>query len=380
MFFHLYRYRAMSLLRTKMIIFWSFIFPIILGTLFYFAFGSSIGKTSSFETIKVAVVKDDPSPLYADITDVMKDTEFDSGDPMFAVNECEEASAQELLEKGEVTGILYVSDSLRIDVKSSAIYENILKQFADTYTRIIAVYGDAAQINPAMMAELPAILESGSALTKSVSLGGEKVDGEAQYFYALIAMACMYGSFIGVTIGGDIQANDSPLGARKAVSSVNRLTLVVADMLAAVSISFVEIMIVYFYLNVILGIPFGSKPLLVALTCLLGAMIGITIGQCISCVAKGKDGLKIALSLSFSMFSCFLSGLMFADMKNIIEQNIPILNKINPGALISDALYSITIYSDYKRYTVNIIILAAEAFVLTLTSFLAVRRTKHASI
>ena len=40
------------------------------------------------------------------------------------------------------------------------------------------------------------LLSSGS-LVKEVSLGGRTIDGNVQFFYALIAMACLYRPFTG---------------------------------------------------------------------------------------------------------------------------------------------------------------------------------------
>ena len=40
-------------------------------------------------------------------------------------------------------------------------------------------------------------LLSADSLVKEVSLGGRTIDGNVQFFYALIAMACLYGCFIG---------------------------------------------------------------------------------------------------------------------------------------------------------------------------------------
>ena len=40
-------------------------------------------------------------------------------------------------------------------------------------------------------------LLSSDSLVREVSLGGRTIDGNVQFFYALIAMACLYGCFIG---------------------------------------------------------------------------------------------------------------------------------------------------------------------------------------
>ena len=54
--FHLVKYSIIWKVKNFNIFFWPFIFPIILGTLFYIAFGNV--KEADFETIPTAVVEE----------------------------------------------------------------------------------------------------------------------------------------------------------------------------------------------------------------------------------------------------------------------------------------------------------------------------------
>ena len=54
--FHLVKYSIIWKVKNFNIFFWPFIFPIILGTLFYIAFGNV--KEADFETIPAAVVEE----------------------------------------------------------------------------------------------------------------------------------------------------------------------------------------------------------------------------------------------------------------------------------------------------------------------------------
>ena len=56
MFFHIYRYRLKALFHQKEEFFWNLIFPLILGTCFFAAFGKITERTEGFSTIPVAVV------------------------------------------------------------------------------------------------------------------------------------------------------------------------------------------------------------------------------------------------------------------------------------------------------------------------------------
>ena len=58
MLIHNFKYALKTLLKNKMLIFWTFAFPIILGTFFQMAF-SDIEKNEQLNTVNIAIVKDE---------------------------------------------------------------------------------------------------------------------------------------------------------------------------------------------------------------------------------------------------------------------------------------------------------------------------------
>jgi ABC-2 type transport system permease protein len=80
------------------------------------------------------------------------------------------------------------------------------------------------------------------------------------------------------------------------------------------------------------------------------------------------------------MVMSILSGLMFANLKYLIEQHAPVINRINPAALVTDSFFCLSVYDDYQRFLVNIMTLGIFAVVLTVGSFLAVWRGRYASL
>ena len=73
------------------------------------------------------------------------------------------------------------------------------------------------------------------------------------YFYALIAMSCLYGSFWGMRNTTEIQADLSALGARRSIAPTHKLKAVSSDILAALVIHFSEILITVGYIAFVLG-------------------------------------------------------------------------------------------------------------------------------
>ena len=58
MFIHNFKYALKTLLKNKMLIFWTFAFPIILGTFFNMAF-SNIESSEKLDIINIAIIKND---------------------------------------------------------------------------------------------------------------------------------------------------------------------------------------------------------------------------------------------------------------------------------------------------------------------------------
>ena len=67
-------------------------------------------------------------------------------------------------------------------------------------------------------------------------------------------------------------------------------------------------------------------------------------------------------------------------MKYVIDKNVPIINKINPAALLTDGFYSLYYYDTLNRYVMDVISLVIISLVLILLSLGSLRRQKYDSI
>ena len=62
------------------------------------------------------------------------------------------------------------------------------------------------------------------------------------------------------------------------------------------------------------------------------------------------------------------------------QKNMPVINRINPAARISDAFDCINVYDDMSRYYRNLFTLAVMSIILVTASFLLIRRESYDSI
>lgn len=380
MFFHQYKYRIKYFLKTPTILFWAFFFPLILGTLFRAAFGDAMLNLGVMDSIPVAVVIEKELPQEHALLSVLPSVTYKDETPMFQVTKTTREEADQMLREGTVNGIIVLSDTVELFVSDSELQTNILKQFLDQYSRMSKAIEDIARNNPQSLPKAISLLQSDAQNIVKVSLNGKNTNGFIQYFYSLIAMACMFGSYLGLSNSMDIQGNQKPVAARRCITPTNKLILILADSSAAVTIHFLELIVVWIYLRLVLGIPIGDQPLFFLLTVFIGSVIGIAYGQFVGSISKGHEALRFSIVTGISLVFSFLSGLMVDTIKHVIEVNVPLLNRINPASLITDAFYSLTVFSDYSRFTSDIVSLIVIAAIFILASFLILRRELYDSI
>lgn len=116
------------------------------------------------------------------------------------------------------------------------------------------------------------------------------------------------------------------------------------------------------------------------LTALVGCVVGLSLGAFVSALVKSSEGLKIGILLAITMAGCVLAGMMYQNIKYIIQKDAPIVGYLNPVNLLTDAFYCLYYYSTYSRYWLNIGLLGAFAAVFCAGTYFIIRRQKYASL
>lgn len=378
---HLFRYRFVQTIRNSSNMFWALLFPIILGTLFYLSFGSagleSTGE-SRWDKIKVTVVKDTDTSENAQAFEGFL-TQMD-GETLDIQDISTESEALSALNEETISGIFYVRDTPSLTVAKNGLNESILTSVLESYNQNAAMFREIAMTHPEKLPDALDAMNDYRNTTAEVSLGGKDLNPNVQYFFALVAYACLSGAFLGVQSSIDGQANISALGARRSITPTHKLTLILIDMAVLFIIHFFNILILCLYITHVLGISLGNDVGALLLVDFMGSMIGICLGVAIGCLARISYGMKIGVCVLFTLFPGFLAGLMFGNMKNIIELHCPIINRINPAAVLSDAFYCMGIYNDMERFTRCLVILAVMSTLLLTVAFLGIRRERYDSI
>ena len=349
MFWHNFKYSLRVMFRNKMMIFWTFAFPIILGTFFNLAF-SNIEKSEKLDIIDIAVVENDYYLRNAHIKSalsLLSDTENE--DKLFDIAYVDEDEAKTLLEKGDITGYVKFETTPQIVINSNGINETVFKTAIEEGIDIEDV--------------------------SSKNMSYTMVE-----FYTLIAMTCLYGGTIGMYAINQNLADMSKKGKRVATSPTRKRTLIFSSVLASYIVQTIGLALLFVYTIFVLKVNYGSNlPLLIVLA-LAGCLAGLSLGIAVSASIKASEDTKMGIIISLTMAGCFLSGMMGITMKYIIDSHIPLLNKINPANMITDGLYALYYYTDNTRYFFNLISILIFSSLMILLSIRSLRRKKYDSI
>ena len=372
---HLIKYNLLVKLKNFGTTFWPLVFPILLGTMFYFAFGNI--NDADFATVSVAVVRQEKADtLFLMFLDQVEN----NADQLISTKELTYDEACSQLENEQISGIYVVGETPSLTVSASGIPQSILQSVLSSYETGKTTIRTIVRTHPSgLWAGLRQMLNRQEFLTE-VSLGGRTINGNAQFFYALIAMACLYGCFIWFGSAVSLQANITALAARRCVTPTHKLKLILSEQISAFLLGYFDVIVLLLYLRYILKLDFEGQIGRMLLISFLGSLIGVSMGIFVGSLGKMKEGIKIGIILGISMVCSFLSGLMNNTMKDLVEKNAPFLNRINPAALISDAFYCINVYDDMGRYYRNLITLALMSVLLVTASFLLIRRESYDSI
>jgi len=377
MIFQLYKARLKCLFRNKEGMFWSYMFPLLLATCFFFAF-NNLWTFESFETISIAY--DNEGAVTDPLKEALAEAKMSDGTQIFSITYTGKENAGKLLEDDEIRAYIVGSSDPVLYVKQNGINETIIKSFLDSFRQIsFSVH--------AILKENPEAINQG--LMKDVMnfdnfideiKDSKKPDAVLIYFYALLAYTCIFAASWGLEEVINIQADLSNRGARVNVSPIHKMKLFLCNMLAAFTAHSGSLILLFLYMYYVIKVDFGNNLIYTLITCMVGSLTGLALGATIGIWVKKKAEVKEAILTLFVLGGGFLSGMMIADMKYIIAEKAPLLAYINPVNLVSDALYSLYYYDTYDRFGLNMLILCIITGFLGVLSYIGLRRKSYASI
>ena len=389
MFWHNFKYSLKTLLKNKMLLFWTFAFPIVLGTFFYMAF-SNIEKTETLDAFDIAIVNNNDfneNILFKEAFKSLSDKTNDNY--LFNIKYVNLDEAKKLLGEEKIVGYLYFSnDNVNVTVNSSGIDETVLRFVTNELLSKKEMINTLVEVNYAKAvsdADLNEIYKEAINIVNNSDVTLNNISNKnLSYtnieYYTLIAMSALYGAMISITVINYKLPNMNSVGKRCSISPLNKKTLLISSLLASYLVQIVGLLILFIFMLLVMHVDFGNNGLLVLLLGLVGSLTGLSLGIFIGSVIKTNENAKTGILISITMLWCFLSGMMGITMKYVIDKNVPIINKINPAALLTDGFYALYYYDTLNRYVMDVISLVIISLVLILLSLGSLRRQKYDSI
>ncbi len=381
MFKHLFVNKIKILLKNKAMLFWTLIFPFVLGTFFQLALGN-IGESFEMEVIPIAVVDNN---YYQDdkiFKEVISSLSEESENQLFETMYVTEDKAKTLLKNEEIEGyiILNENNNPKMVVKQNGLNQTIIKSVLDEYYQMSSVTNNIINYNPEVIYNgvLQSLYEANNFI---IDDSNENIDFSINYFFTLIAMTCLYGSLIGLEIIKDSEANLSKKGARMCMTPVNKFKIILAGLFAGYVIQLVALALLFLYLIFVFKVNFGNQILPTIILSIVGCLAGTSLGTFVGVSNKKSESFKIGLLISVIMACCFFSGMMGEiSIKVYFDETFPLLAQINPVNIITDGLYSLFAYNNLDIYYNCLMRISIFSLILIALSFIFIRRKKYDSI
>lgn len=389
MFIHNFKYSLKTLFKDKMLIFWTYAFPLILGSFFYLAF-SSIEDNEKLKIINIAIVENEEFKN----NEIYKSTFLELGDKnnkdrLFNIEYVSLEDAYKLLEEKDIIGYFELIDNKpNVTIVSNGINETIFKyvveeieeneKIINNITDKLITTSTLYEFNyDSLYEDVRNILNVEEVKINNIS--NSNLSYTMIEYYTLLAMTCLYGGILSMVSINKSLPNMSNKGMRVSVTPTKKSIIVLSSLLASYIVQVLGLALLFIFTIFVLKVNYGNLILVILLT-LVGCLAGLSLGTFIGCIFKSNENTKTGILIGITMIGCFFSGMMGITMKYVIDKNCHIINLVNPASMITDGLYSLYYYDTLDRYIFNIVSLLIFSIVLIIISNISLRRQRYDSI
>ena len=381
MFIRIFTYSLKNLSRKYWLVGWNFLFPLVLATAFFLGFGNLIKEDpDTFQTLEVGYVNElEESAGFDQVLEELSE-ENDEGTTVLNLHTySSKDDAIKAMNNGDIKGFYLESeDGVETIIISNGYDSTIMNEIVREYDNYTDVITQIAKDHPEKVSDAIEAITSENSFISEYNFGNE-TSQYIQYFYALLAMTSLFSSWISTAILEGMCANMSEMGKRVECAPTSKFISITAALLAGVLLQIVSNIIVVIYIQYILGINLGVPMGTMILLCTIGSALGISTGTLMGSVIRNPR-LLITVPLFFTMTCSFFSGLMWGQIKQIIQYNCPIINKINPAALLTNAMYVRSTYGATAEFKQDITIMCGMVLGCIIVASIFLRRRKYVSL
>ena len=386
MFWHNFKCAFRTMLKNRETMFWTLAFPFLLAILFNIAF-ANLHNYDTFKAFNIAVVDDANYKDSQFLSEGIKAVS-EGNDKVFETQYVDKDKAEELLDKEEIEGYIYVDNSeAHVKIKKNGVNQTVLTTVVEQIAQTATITNDLVAIEAARAAGQPvdfAEIAQKAAKTAMEAEPNIKDDSHTMNvvsieFFTLIAMACMQGAMVSIELMNRSLPNISNRGKRIAIAPTRKSVIVFSNLLAGYIMILTTVIALILFTRFVLGVEYGGSLLLIGILSAVGSLAATMMGMFLSIVLKTRESAKNIIVVIITMVGSLFAG-MFGGMKIYFDEMLPLINKVSPVGLITDGFYSLLYYDDMGRFIINIVSLLAISAVFFALSIRSLRRQRYDSI
>ena len=291
-----------------------------------------------------------------------------------------------MLADDHVAGVVEViGDEASLTVATGGMDQTILTllldeiaQRVDIVTTLMADEMAPGEDPQAVAAEImDRLAESGFTLKDASPSSMDPLMAE---FFSLVAMAALYGGMFSGTLMNYAQPQLGAVGRRIGVAPTRKSVFVASGIIASYVVEFVGLVLLVVVCRFLFGIDFGSNWGLTLVVASAGALAGLSLGGAVSALVRGGENMKIGVLIGMTMLGALLAGMMGGGLRYRVDATAPLVNKVNPVALITDGFYTLYYHPGSDGLWADLGILLVISLVLIGASMLTLRRQRYDSM
>ncbi len=363
--------------RNKVILFWMFLFPIILCTLFSLVL-RDVYALEEQTAIPLGIEMNEAYEQDATLQAVLQQLS-EGEDALFSL-EAAGGDVQEQLEQGKWIAYVQVMEDgeIALTMSGNGLEQTITEMFFDEFSQQRQLAQTWLE-QGASSQELQSLFKQTRSYVTSMSAQQGITLEYVEYFSAL-AMACMYCGYFGIRSQQQLQANQSPLGMRLQCAPCPRHVVLIKELLCNNLICILLNVLQLAFMAGVLHISFGHSLYWVLGTTCLGSFAGNGLGLLIGNVASLRSEQKVTVLSCFVLLLSFLCGMMVPSVKYFVHVYAPFLEWINPCALLTDAYLHLSMQGANWNVCFDLLMLAGIGIVFYGISYLFMRRQQYESL
>ncbi len=380
-----------TIIRSKIGIFWSFIFPLSIGTIFSVAFKGVEFKVKEDPIDVVFLVEENSDPIYNafafNYQSVLNGAYYDQEETqkIFNLETKSYSEKDKVLEKikdKEIIAAIHLAENLEYEifVRNTSMQATIISTITETFDKVNKQIGQIAIDEGISYPEAAMRYKSIPVFISYEEVGGNpNVKGTENYYYTIVGMALIISATFVIAATSFLKPNLSEIGKRFALTPQNKYKVLIYTFLACLLIYAILDLTIFLYFKYALKVYFASnwKALL---TMVAGTGFCLSFGFALNMLSNIKQNTKFMIITLLSTLGGLLAGMMSSQIKILVSMYAPFVNYVNPISIITEALNASQIYNDDPQFYLMIGLMVIYTIILVTISIFSYRRQKYESI